>query len=605
MWQLARDAIVKSWRKNRMEKLRNYLLENNLVELYELVLSFMRNPSNRTGDKVLAACPEHIQEMAALEMDSIKALYQSDRREYDQQYTYGQVIIWELVLTAYKRLSEQKTIINQLKTPQERKSFIHSENELKELLIPYAKMQVILSELEESLGVDRYLDRICEDTFSVLNSILASAKEDIEDKSKVLKKAFQAKWGNDNVFNVLASSLVQRNNENQICDLFSSNNDQVLFLLVDGFGFCQYLWNSEIDTKNEHYTFNENIFYWLRRNHLIREHIVGSAYISDTGAGLAQIFLGQLSKETGIYASKIKNKGSGRPFIETKRITENQFDTIFDYHNSITDIITVLGEQSEVYYCSRLTYPLSGFSKAIFKSANIEQVLPPERVFALILDKMIKGMNSGLQVVYFTGIDNSGHTMGAYSRFERMEHIKIDTLLKNYLVELAISAPALFDGKRSIILSADHGMFESSKIMVDRNDLQRFLERNGVFGIKMVENNRALLIYNEGPSSQDKIKTVLTTYFNSNGLKVDITCDTDANYNNHISNTSFIGIRPDFIIRFIGKGLFYSNPNINEHLLHFGGHGGCSVDEVFVPLLEIPLSKTLLEKIQSRFISKK
>ena len=129
-----------------MEKLRNYLLENNLVELYELVLSFMRNPSNRTGDKVLAACPEHIQEMAALEMDSIKALYQSDRREYDQQYTYGQVIIWELVLTAYKRLSEQKTIINQLKTPQERKSFIHSENELKELLIPYAKMQVILSE---------------------------------------------------------------------------------------------------------------------------------------------------------------------------------------------------------------------------------------------------------------------------------------------------------------------------------------------------------------------------------------------------------------------------------------------------------------------------
>ena len=114
-----------------MEKLRNYLLENNLVELYELVLSFMRNPSNRTGDKVLAACPEHIQEMAALEMDSIKALYQSDRREYDQQYTYGQVIIWELVLTAYKRLSEQKTIINQLKTPQERKSFIHSENELR------------------------------------------------------------------------------------------------------------------------------------------------------------------------------------------------------------------------------------------------------------------------------------------------------------------------------------------------------------------------------------------------------------------------------------------------------------------------------------------
>lgn len=62
---------------------------------------------------------------------------------------------------------------------------------------------------------------------------------------------------------------------------------------------------------------------------------------------------------------------------------------------------------------------------------------------------------------------------------------------------------------------------------------------------------------------------------------------------------------PDIVARFVGEGLFYSNPQANEHLLHFGGHGGYSVDEVFVPLIEVNLNNELLEKIKKRFLSRK
>lgn len=587
-----------------MEKLRNYLLENELLDLYYSFLDAMRNPLVIKEDELIDACPEQIARMAEQEIKTLKTIFRTNKKEYEKQYTYGQIIIWELVLGAYKKLIKQKEIIEQMPIPTVSNSYVFSENEIKGLLLPYSKMQVILSELEEALGVDRYLDRICEDTFSVLYSLVAKSKIIVEEKSEKTKALFQEKWGNNNIADIIASSLIQRNNDNQVCDQFSSQNDQVLFLLIDGFGYCQYMWNSEIDTQNEHFTLKENVFRWLRDNQLIREHLLGSAFISDTGAGLAQIFLGQRSNETGIYASKFREIGDSKPFIQTKRIDSAAFSSYFSHHNSITEVIKLLGKDAEVFYCSKYSLPPSGFSKAIFSAADVKEVLPPERVFALILDRIIGGMQEGLQVVYLTGIDNSGHTMGAYSRFERMEHLKIDTLLKNFLVELAISEPKLFDGKRSIILSADHGMFESSSIMVNRNDILNHLNREGIFGVKIVENNRALLMYNEGVSSTDDIKNALQKFFARYSLLVDIEGENDSGFVKYFSLEDHLMIRPDIVVRFVGKGLFYSNINTNEHLFHFGGHGGYSVDEVFVPVLEIPLNQTLLESITSRFLNR-
>ena len=106
--------------------------------------------------------------------------------------------------------------------------------------------------------------------------------------------------------------------DNPVCDQLIGGNEQVILFVVDGFGFCQYLWNRGIDSKQQSFTFRENLFDWLSRNYLSKELVLGSSFVTNTGAGLAQIYLGQPSSATGIIASKIKKKNSAPQYLETK-----------------------------------------------------------------------------------------------------------------------------------------------------------------------------------------------------------------------------------------------------------------------------------------------
>ena len=194
--------------------------------------------------------------------------------------------------------------------------------------------------------------------------------------------------------------------------------------------------------------------------------------------------------------------------------------------------------------------------------------------------------------------------LGAYSSFEKQEHIRIDYLLRNFLIELAFKLPELFDGHRSIYITADHGMFESSKIMVPRQEIINYLNSCGARNVRLVENNRAMLFYNEGQADTEEISILLKDYFRSKNLQIDVQTAKDKEFSGCLGTDTTSSALPDIIARFVGEGLFYSNPNANGHLLHFGGHGGYSVDEVFVPLLEIPLDSELLRCINNRFLSK-
>ena len=128
--------------------------------------------------------------------------------------------------------------------------------------------------------------------------------------------------------------------DNPVCDQLIGGNEQVILFVVDGFGFCQYLWNRGIDSKQQSFTFRENLFDWLSRNYLSKELVLGSSFVTNTGAGLAQIYLGQPSSATGIIASKIKKKNSAPQYLETKRMDNNQFISTFTCPNSITDIVS-------------------------------------------------------------------------------------------------------------------------------------------------------------------------------------------------------------------------------------------------------------------------
>ncbi len=334
------------------------------------------------------------------------------------------------------------------------------------------------------------------------------------------------------------------------------------------------------------------------------EYILGSAYISDTSAGLAQIFLGQNEKETGIISSKLQRSGETH-FFETKKISNNEFLRTFDTtQNSITDIIASLGMRSKVFYCSRYSTPELGFSKSIFQGAEVDSITPSERAFSVIKDYLNEETSNGLAIIYLTNMDNSGHTMGAYSRFEKYEHEKLNSLFKNFMIELATTTPDMFNGETSIMFVADHGMVESAKKMVSRFDIINLLYQHLNVRVKAVENNRAMLLYGISLDKLDASKVALINYFGSINISVDITCKLDEEYDAFFcneENTPIYNVSPDIIIRLVGSGLFYSNQSINPHLMHYGGHGGASFGESFVPLLDIILNKKTLDAINNRF----
>ena len=587
-----------------MENIRNYLLRSNDTDTYEKILEFLNEPQKDDILSISMCFQKEIQETVRNKLEEIYLQYKTNRTIYENEIRLGQAIIWQEVLVAYKSITNAINKISTFNLRPDTSIYSLASHEMSKLLSIYSEIQIALSNLERVLGVDRFLDRVSGSTFDVLEEMLSNAKRDIEEKAQKYKSDFQTLWNTTNINTLLRHKLIAQNTQNQICDLSSSNCEQVVLFVIDGFGFSQYLWNCGFEANKTNFTFNENIFSWLSHNNLSKENLLGSSFITDTAAGLAQIYLGQCSGETGIIASKIRMRNDATNFIHVKTISSNEFDSAFHYKNSITDLIALEGKQTKVYYCSKYSDQPSGFSKCIFKSAEIVPVLPPERVFSLLMDDIKLGNMDGLQIVYLTGIDNSGHTMGAYSNFERFEHQKIGYLFRNFLIELASDFTEMFDGKRSIIITADHGMFESSKKIISRTEISDFLYKQEIKRIKLVENNRAMLVYNEGYSDNDTIVQALQAFFDSKNLQIDIQSTVSNTFSACLKDCKE-EIKPDIIIRFVGEGLFYTNPQSNEHLIHFGGHGGSSVDEVFVPLIEIPLTKDLLNMIQKRFLSRK
>ena len=54
------------------------------------------------------------------------------------------------------------------------------------------------------------------------------------------------------------------------------------------------------------------------------------------------------------------------------------------------------------------------------------------------------------------------------------------------------------------------------------------------------------------------------------------------------------------IILFKGDGIAVQQ-DIEKQLLHYGGHGGCSCEEVFVPLITLELTPNLHENLINHF----
>lgn len=316
--------------------------------------------------------------------------------------------------------------------------------------------------------------------------------------------------------------------------------------------------------------------------------------------------LGKDATKTGLISSLVET--SDRRIQNNKNVDENTFFKEFDIPtDSILKKCRINQINTTTFYCSNFDLRnLSAYTSATFTPSDLQRVVPYERVFQKIIKKIHNfdnNQNKNLITTYITAIDHSGHTMGAFSKFEKYEHFKINALFKNFLIELALVEPLLFDGKTSIIISADHGITESSNRMINWKDINSQFKNKYLYGSIFLENNRALFIYNV--KDIDLACSILEDYFVQINIQIDILTELDSNYSKFFytgSNCETKKIMPQIIVSLISKGLFFSR-NVEEELKHYGGHGGNSLCESFVPLLEITLDKKLKNFIETHFIN--
>ena len=193
--------------------------------------------------------------------------------------------------------------------------------------------------------------------------------------------------------------------------------------------------------------------------------------------------------------------------------------------------------------------------------------------------------------------------MGSFSQFERYEHEKINQLFRNYLIDMAKKHEDFFDGNTSILITADHGMTESYRINISKTDIIGIMRQVNEKP-RIVEANRAEFIYGITKGQEQVCVTALQEWFDDRKIDAlilthgdplfeEMTPQNDPNYDN---------TTPDIIIFLISEGIFYSK-DVGDNLMHFGGHGGRSVDEVFVPLINIEMNSKLYGEISNRFLN--
>ncbi len=581
--------------------LREKLLKENKIQFYKEILDYMNNPYSQ----ISINCCEYLEEIQAKSIILyIKELYDNDRSEFKSRILFGQLIKWQKTLLTFQELKEAEKRIDEFNLVIYDDNYIKSSNEIRQLLELYAKAKSSITKMENELCVDRYLDRVAENDFSFLISVFDEIHKKTEKKIERYKKIFIKKWNTTNVCNLIIHKQIRGNMDNQVCSLVPSKRNKTILFILDGLGMGQFLWSKNVVPTNKNFTYSENIFEWLNNNRLSEEYVLGAPLITDTAAGLCQIFTGETSKETRIFSSNMKKRTEkGNYYLNVKKEEEVYFKRISGNNsNSFTVDISSEGQSMEIFYCSKYDERnVSGFSKLIFDGAKVTSVVPWERVFSMLPLKCVE-MDKGAIVVYITSIDNSGHTMGSFSQFERYEHEKVNQLFKNFLIGLAQHNPEIFDGNMNLMITADHGMTESYRINISQKDIREALNSIHQQVEYIIEDNRAELLYGVSGSLKES-KAALEKYFEEKSIEMKILIKGDDLFDSFIPDVDdrFDNTSPDLVMLLVSEGIFHSK-EVKEELMHFGGHGGHSFDEVFVPNIQIELNSELLDKITDRFL---
>ena len=151
-----------------MEHLRNRLLQNGDIDGYCAIISFLKDPIHNSIEQVAEKTVSEKKEFVTSELEKIRRLFVDNRAAYEQEYKFGQAIIWQEVLKAYQQMINLSKKIDECQLCPDLLNYSIATKAIYDLLEFYAEMQGTLSNLENVLGVDRFLDHLRGTTFYLL-----------------------------------------------------------------------------------------------------------------------------------------------------------------------------------------------------------------------------------------------------------------------------------------------------------------------------------------------------------------------------------------------------------------------------------------------------
>lgn len=523
--------------------------------------------------------------------------YREDPQNFQKNFTEGQYIIWQTIFSCAENLVKIKDDVEKIGYSAKKGNYPNSCEVVKEFLSFLAEAYRQITLVEKKLGIDRYLatSGLTRD-IKILHDLVGEIRFLCNKKLETTVIDFQENWNIASISKAIEKMLGETIQDNSVTNSIDVNQEKVIFLLLDGFGYTQYLWYLRGIRERKSTTFSLNIFEWLSEfDEFDDNQILSSTLITDTGSALATIFSGKQPSETHIYASKILH---GLRVIKVKQVIGEKFSSLVDkYPNSFLDRLPSV--QIHIFDGGRKkpNFNEVSFSGMIYSNKVRTPIPISDRIFKKILTS-IDSSKKQLIVAYFPLIDNTGHSIGAFTSFESYEYEKLNILLVEFLLNLAQTKKEIFDGKTTILISADHGMFETSIKKFTMNELMSHISGKNLPIPLYANNNRAVLFYHIAERNLELYRTAIKEFLESKQIEAKILISTEELFSKLINSKN--PDCPSLILLIQGDG-FAMDFELEEEQLHHGGHGGCSCEEVFVPFISLRLTPNLHRHLIEHF----
>jgi len=602
--------------KVRHEYLRRINLSTASRDDYSKIIDFFRtsrpvNPYQRdyTNQNILTDDPFSLPSIL-LQKEAILSLYayfESKPEEFRDIGLNAQYEIWSIIFPTVENLVKIRKDVEDIQINQKKDNYPDSCGFVRLYLQKLALSYSILVKLENQLGVERYLASTGLDyDIQFIHSIVQDIRKSVNKSLKTTKVEFQTQWNLTSISTVIKKILGETVQENSITCNFPSDQNKVIFILLDGVGYAQYLWYQEGVKNQRNAVFGINIFDWLANFDEYHDRfILGSTLIPDTGCAIATIYSGKLPPEHGIYASNmyIGRTIDGRYSFDIKKTIGDEFDEFVEkcpntFLSTLSDVSIRILDGSGSYAKKKK----NSFTKLIFDDFPREVIIPQDRLFKLIPKSIGNTSKKSLILGYYPLIDNTSHSIGAFTAFESNEYEKLNFLFVEMFLDLAKNQSHVFDGKTTILISADHGMFETSSKKVTLSELKQVIKNS--LGLKptIVMNTRSIFFYDIPLDKISTVKELLKKFLIEKEIVADIfTKDDDLIRSLLLSSERFVkSPNPDLTLLMVDEGIGVLN-DIEDDLLFHGSHGGASCEEVFVPLIQIQLTPHLRTEILNHF----